>query len=242
MRFPLLWLSVSFICGACQAQPSSTTALQAGEQALRAGNPQEALHQFDLALRQQPRQEKALVLRSKARYQLRDYQGAIADAQQVLAINPNKFTEDDYNALWDIGIASNNLRQFTQARQYLNQAKQADSTDVRLYQNVGYSYLQEQNYSAALAEYTTALRMDSTTKTSYYGLGRAYYGLRRYPEAILAYDQAIKLDPAYPTAYENRAAAKYQLQDLAGCCADLQRCQELGLTHVADFQKQVCPK
>jgi tetratricopeptide (TPR) repeat protein len=107
---------------------------------------------------------------------------------------------------------------------------------------VGYSYLQEQNYSAALAEYTTALRMDSTTKTSYYGLGRAYYGLRRYSEAIRAYDQAIKLDPSYPTAYENRAAAKYQLQDLAGCCADLQRCQELGLTHVADFQKQVCTK
>lgn len=242
MRFLPLWLSVSFICGACQAQPSSITALQAGEQALRAGNPQEALRQFDLALRQQPQQEKALVLRSKARYQLRDYQGAIADAQQVLAINPAKFTDDDYNALWDIGIAFNNLRQFTQARQYLNQAKQADSTDVRLYQNVGYSYLQEQNYSAALAEYTTALRMDSTTKTSYYGLGRAYYGLRRYPEAIRAYDQAIKLDPAYPTAYENRAAAKYQLQDLAGCCTDLQRCQELGLTHVAAFQQQVCPK
>jgi tetratricopeptide (TPR) repeat protein len=241
MRFALGWLLPSLLFGACQAQ-QSLDALQAGEQALRAGNPQVALHQLDLVLRQQPRQERALVLRSKARYQLHDYQGVIDDARQVLAINPDKFTDADYNALWDIGVASNNLRQFAQARQYLNEAKQADSTDVRLYQNVGYSYLQEQNYLAALAEYTTALRIDSTMKTNYYGLGRAYYGLHRYLEAIRAYDQAIKLDPAYPTAYENRAAAKYQLQDLAGCCADLQRCQELGLTHVADFQKQVCPK
>lgn len=69
-------------------------------------------------------------------------------------------------------------------------------------------------------------------------MGITYYGLRRYPEAIRAFDQAIKLDPAY----ENRAAAKYQVQDLAGCYADLQRCQELGLTHVAAFQQQVCPK
>ncbi|MFD2784913.1 tetratricopeptide repeat protein [Hymenobacter rubripertinctus] len=58
--------------------------------------------------------------------------------------------------------------------------------------------------------------------------------------SIQAYDQAIRLDPDYVMAYENRAAARYQLQDLAGCCADLQRCLDLGMNQVADFHKQVC--
>ncbi|MGI4737520.1 MAG: tetratricopeptide repeat protein [Janthinobacterium lividum] len=216
--------------------------MQAGEQAFRVGNPQAAITQFDEALRQHPQQERVLFLRSKAKYQLKDYQGALLDAQQILAINPDKFTGDDYNALLTSGIVYNNLRQFDQARHYLNKAKLADSTDVHLYQNVGYSYLEEQNYAAALVEYRQAVRLDPTVKTGFYGLGRTYYMLKQYPEAIRAFDQAIKLDPAYPTAYENRAAAKYQTQDLAGCCADLQRCQELGLTHVAAFQQQVCPK
>jgi tetratricopeptide (TPR) repeat protein len=241
MRFSLCWLLPSLIFGACQAQ-QSPDALQAGEQALLVGNTQAAITQFDKALRQYPQQERALFLRSKAKYQLKDYQGALQDAQKILAINPERFTGDDYNALLTSGIVYNNLRQFDQARRCLNEAKQADSTDVKLYQNVGYSYLEEKNYPAALAEYTTAIRIDPTAKTSFYGLGKTYYMLKQYPEAIHAFDQAIKLDPAYPTAYENRAAAKYQVQDLAGCCADLQRCQELGLTHVAAFQQQVCPK
>jgi tetratricopeptide (TPR) repeat protein len=237
----LFWLLSCLCCQTCQAQGQSD-ALQAGEQALATGNTQAAIQQFDKVLRQNPQQERVLLLRSKAKYKLQDYQGAIQDAQQVLAINPSKFTGDDYNALWNIGIAYNNLRQFEQARHYLNEAQQADSTDVRLYHHIGYSYLEEQNYPAALVEYEKSVRMDSTTKTGYYGLGKTYYMLHQYSEAIRAFDQAIKLDPNYPTAYENRAAAKYQVQDIAGCCADLQRCQELGLTHVAAFQQQVCNK
>jgi tetratricopeptide (TPR) repeat protein len=71
-------------------------------------------------------------------------------------------------------------------------------------------------------------------------MGRVFLALKQYEKAIEAYDQAIKLDPNYATAYENRAAAKYLLQDLNGCCADLQRCLELGVNQVAEFQKQVC--
>jgi tetratricopeptide (TPR) repeat protein len=67
---------------------------------------------------------------------------------------------------------------------------------VHLYQNVGYSYLEEQNYLAALAEYTTAVRLDPNAKTGFYGLSRTYYMLKQYPEAIRTFDQAIKLDPA----------------------------------------------
>lgn len=85
MRFSLCWLLPSLVFGACQAQ-QSPDALQAGEQALRAENPQAALHQFDLVLRQQPRQERALVLRSKARYQLWDYRQRINAPPWVKAV------------------------------------------------------------------------------------------------------------------------------------------------------------
>lgn len=61
MRPILLCLLLSLVGTACHAQ-HPLSALQAGEQALQAGNPQEALRQFDLALRQQPHLERALAL------------------------------------------------------------------------------------------------------------------------------------------------------------------------------------
>lgn len=244
MKNTLLWLVTLIICQACQAQgqqgPSET--LLAGEQALHAGNSQEAIRQFDVILQKNPKQERALVLRSNAKYKLRDYQGAIQDAQQVLAINPGQFSEQDYTALLNLGITYNSLRQFDQARRYFNQAKKADSTDIRMYEGIGYSFLEEQNYPAALAEFTQSVTVNPTSKTSFYGIGKVHMLLKQYPQAIQAYDQAIKLDPSYAMAYQNRATAKYQAQDLAGCCADLQRCQALGVDNAAvnSFRDQVC--
>lgn len=239
MKGTLLWICVAWLIQSCQTHNEGNE-LALGEQALNAGNTAVAIQHFDALLIQQPRQERALVLRSKAKYQQQDYEGARHDSQEVLAINQAQFTPDDYNALWNLGVIHNNLRQFGTARLYLNRMKKSDSTDVRAYESIAYGYLQEQNYPAVITELEQAVQVAPSAKTSFYGIGKARLMLGQYKQAIQAYDQAIKLDPEYATAYENRAAAKYQLQDLAGCCADLQRCLDLGMTHVADFQKQVC--
>lgn len=239
MKRTLFWSCILFLAQACQAQ-SKTDEFALGEQALNDGNTAVAIQHFDALLKQQPRQERALVLRSKAKYQQQNYEGARKDSQLVLDINPAQFTPDDYNALWNMGVIHNNLRQFEKARAYLNRIKQADSTDLRVYESIAYSYLQEQNYPAALTEFGQAVQISPSAKTSFYGLGKAHLMQGHFKQAVQAYDQAIKLDPNYAVAYENRAAAKYQLQDLAGCCADLQRCLDLGMTQVAEFQKQVC--
>ncbi|WP_426489629.1 tetratricopeptide repeat protein [Hymenobacter sp. 102] len=239
MKRTLFWFGILLLAQACQTQ-TTVDDFALGETALNGGNMPAAIRHFDAVLKQQPQQERALVLRSKAKYQQHDYEGARGDSQLVLDINPAQFTPDDYNALWNLGVIHNSLRQFDKARLYLNKAKQADSTDVRIYENIGYSYLQEHNYPAALTEFEQAVRVSPSAKTSFYGIGKVHLMQGHFEQAIRAYDQAIKLDPNYAAAYENRAAAKYQLQDVAGCCADLQRCIALGMTQVAEFQKQVC--
>jgi tetratricopeptide (TPR) repeat protein len=240
MKRVLLWAAL-LLCQACQGQDPNQQLL-AAEQALNAGKPEEALHRFDALLHEAPEHERALVLRSKAKYQLQDYRGALVDAQRVLAIDSGRFTPHDYTALLNAGIASNNLRQFAPARRYLARAKAIDSTDVRLYEGIGYSWLEEQNYPAAAAEYSRAVQAHPDAKRCFYGLGKAWMLLTHYPEAILAYDRALALDSGYAMAYQNRASAKYLVHDTAGCCTDLQRCEELGLKDPAltAFREQVC--
>ena len=244
MKRLFFWVITLVLCQGCQAQSQQEhlEEFAAAEQALSSGNSQEAIRRFDEIIKMNPKQERAFLLRCKAKYKLHDYQGAIKDAQQILAINPNTFSEQDYLALLNLGICHDNLLQFSQARQYFLQAKKADSTDVRIFEGLGYGYLEEHDFVNAIQNYNRAVKMNPTSKTIFYGLGKSYLQANQYPEAIKAYDQAIKLDPAYAVAYQNRAAAKYLIQDLNGCCADLKRCEELGVSNpqVAAFREKVC--
>ncbi|MCC3152327.1 tetratricopeptide repeat protein [Hymenobacter sp. BT770] len=244
MKRLLLWVITLTLCQGCQAQSQQEQLKEfsAAEQALSAGNSQEAIRRFDAILKNGPESERALLLRCKAKYKLQDYQGAIKDAQQILAINPTVFSEQDYLALLNLGICNNNLRQFEQARQYFLQAQKADSTDVRISEGLGYGFLEEHDFARAIKNFSHAVEINPASKTIFYGLGKSYLHANKYPEAIKAYDQAIKLDPTYAVAYQNRASAKYLIQDLNGCCADLKRCEELGVnnTQVAAFREKVC--
>ena len=232
------------LCQGCQAQSQQEQAksFALAEQALNSGNSQEAVRRFDEILKTSPEYERALVLRCKAKYKLQDYQGAVKDAQQILAIKPNAFSEQDYQAILNLGICYNNLRQFKQARQYLYQAQKVDSTDVRIPESLAYGYLEEHDFAKSIKYYSHAVELNPASKTIFYGLGKSYLQANQYPEAVKAYNQAIKLDPAYAVAYQNRASAKYLMQDLNGCCADLKRCEDRGVNNaqVAAFREKVC--
>lgn len=238
------WVVALAICQGCQAQSQQEESkdLLAAEHALDSGNNKEAILQFDNILKNNSQQERALLLRCKAKYNLQDYQGAITDAQQILAIKPNVFAEWDYTALLNLGICNNNLRQFEQARQYYLQAQKVDSTDVRVFEGLGYGFLEEHSFKDAISVFTRAAEISPASKKVFYGLGKAYLQSSQYADAIKAYDQAIKIDPSYAMAYQNRASAKYLAQDLNGCCTDLKRCEELGVidTQVMDFKNKVC--
>jgi tetratricopeptide (TPR) repeat protein len=244
MKKLLFWMITLTFCQGCQAQSrqEQEKAFEIAEQALMSGNSQEAIRLIDEILKASPESERALLLRCKAKYKLQDYQGAIKDAQRILDIKPNTSSEQDYLALLNLGICNNNLRQFEQARQYFYRAQKVDSTDVRIPEGLGYGFLEEHDFAKAIRNYSHAVKINPASKTIFYGLGKSYLQASQYPEAIKAYDQAIKLDPAYAVAYQNRASAKYMMQDSNGCCADLKRCEELGVNNaqVAAFREKVC--
>ena len=242
MKITYSLLCLALLIQSCQGQNPAESIAQ-GEKELNAGNAKAAVNYFDAALGQTPNSKRALVMRSKAKYQLKDYAGAVADSEAALS-SPKDGTEqsshDEYTALWNLAILFNTTREFTKARSYFDKLKALDPDDARLYENVGYSYLEEKNYDQALAQFQRQVQIDPQAKRGFYALGKANLLSGNFKQAVRAYDEAIKLDALYATAYENRAAAKYQLQDIAGCCADLQKCKELGVTQILPFMQQVC--
>ncbi|WP_165821981.1 tetratricopeptide repeat protein [Hymenobacter edaphi] len=222
-----------------RAQPVDAVAL--GRYALDRGDGAGASRHFSAALQRQPDNEEALGLRCKARYQLKDYAGTLADAERVLAINPEQFTQRDYEALRNLGVIQNSRRDFEAARRYLQQAKAKHGADTQDYEDIGYSYLQQQNGAAALAEFQAMVKLDPQSKKARYGVGKSLYLLQRFPESVAAFDEAIKLDPGYALAYQNRGAAKMSAGDQAGGCRDWQKASELGVGELRPLLKQYCP-
>ncbi|GAA4300119.1 hypothetical protein GCM10023183_10080 [Nibribacter koreensis] len=198
------------------------------------------LKAFNSALRVEPDNKRALLLRSQVKYKLKDYQGTIVDCLKMISISFDSTSQDDYDAVWNIGVTYNSMKEFEKARQYFKRAKGIRPNDIRLHENIGYGYLQENKLDSALVEFESMRRIKGKSEKAYYGIGRANLGKGNFNEAILAFDKAIEIKPDYALAYQNRGAAKIELQDMDGACKDWHKCLELGVTQLQPYLKQFC--
>jgi tetratricopeptide (TPR) repeat protein len=242
MKFIPLPLALLLGLTACQGQNQNPEKeLLLGQQALTQNDTDAAIRHLTAVIQQQPQQETAWLLRSEAHYRRKEYAAALTDARQVLDIDPQHFTAADYTALYNLGVIHNSRREFAEARTFLLRARAKDSTDVRLYENLGYGYLEQNNPAAALREFQAMARQDAQAKKAFYGIGKSQLLLKQYQAAVTAFDRAIQLDPAYGMAYQNRGAARFSLGDQASGCEDWQRAIELGLKELEPYRRQFCP-
>ncbi|GAB3715869.1 hypothetical protein GCM10027592_56680 [Spirosoma flavus] len=182
----------------------------------------------------------AYLLRSKARYGLKDYKGSIDDSKHLVNNAANVDSLSLFLAYHNLGATYNNLRDFKQAVYYSKIAKKRDSTDVRPYFNLTYSYLESKQLDSAYSELEGLLKIDPNDKRGYYGKGKIYLMKKEYQLAISQFDKAIALDSNYVWAYQNRGEAKRSLGDKEGCCQDWTKSYELGLTTIKPYLKKVC--
>src|SRR5690554_11830 len=75
---------------------------------------------------------------------------------------------------------------------------------------------------------------------TYNNIGILYNHQQKYNTSISFFDKAIALNPNYALAYINRAIARYQLNDMNGVCADLQKAVELGRENVKSEYEKYC--
>jgi tetratricopeptide (TPR) repeat protein len=95
-------------------------------------------------------------------------------------------------------------------------AKKADA-----YYNRGTVYgMGLENYTAAIADYTSAIRIEPDAADAYYNRGLAYAKLENYTAAIADYTSAIRIDPDYADAYNNRGNQYEKLENYTAAIAD----------------------
>ena len=191
----------------------------------------EAIHQFNEALRLKPDHSPGHFLRAQA--WLRKYKtspdtqycnNAIGDFSEAIRIEPDYtsayeqrgiawYLKEDYdNAIKDFDEAIRLLSESEADKR--NDEKEEDSFEAtRLSSMAEIYYARAEAWASkgdddnAIKDYADAIRLDPTNATYFYSRGASWLGKQEYDKAIEDFSAAIWLDPKYAKAYSWRGLA-----------------------------------
>jgi tetratricopeptide (TPR) repeat protein len=149
---------------------------------------------------------KAFHNRSDIYMSLGEYQKAINDYDQIIALNPK-----DDNALSNRGAAYAGLGEHQKAINDCDQAITLNPKNAMAFGNRGASYSYLDEYQKAINDYDQAIALNPKDASFFVSRGAVYASLNEYQKAINDYDQAIALDPKNAEVFVDRGVAYYRL-------------------------------
>ena len=199
----------------------------------------------------------AYYCRAYAKHDLGDRQGAIADYNKVITINPQFFYAynnrasaklelgDNQGAIADYtkaiainpqhagsylnrGVAKANLGDERGAIPDFNQAITINPQEAVAYLNRGLAKIHLGDKQGAILDFNKAIAINPQYADAYHNRGSAKADLGDKQGAIADYSQVIAINPQYASAYYYRGLAKSDLGDKQGACRDAKKAISLG--------------
>ena len=151
-----------------------------------------------------------------------DYQGAIADYNKAIELNP-QFAEAYNNQ----GVAKGESGDYQGAIADLDKAIEINPQLTEAYLNRGIAKGTSDDYLGAISDFDKAIELNPQYAEAYYNRGIAKGDSGDYQEAIADYNKAIELNPRYAEAYNNRGIAKMNSGDYQEAIVDYNKAIEL---------------
>lgn len=164
---------------------------------------QRELERADKELQTNPQDVEAHLSRGRMRLMMQDYEGAIADADAVLLLQPN--SAEAYS-----------LR--SAARRSTGNVKDSEADSAKANVIIQKNVITQANQS---------LKDNPKNVDAYLKRGRAYYVLKKYKLALKDFDKALRLNPKEAWAYLDRADTRYALRYYKGAIADANKAMRL---------------
>lgn len=207
--------------------------------------------------------------RAKARYDRKDYKGAIEDADKVLEIDSTivhayfskglvYFATKDfelaaasfsivadsmpkyYQANYNAGISYTTGGKYKESIPYLKRAIEVNQGQWGAYEQLGLAYFSLERFSESLECFNTVVNGNPNSYMNYSNRGNALFKLGRYQEAIADYDRCIKLSPNYAGAYFNKGLAYSTLNKKPEACAAMFEAAKRGHAQAASIWNANC--
>ncbi len=157
----------------------------------------------------------ALSLRAAAKTVARDFEGAVADADEALALEPGVgFT------LYYRGVANEALQRLDAARADFEAAAAAGLDARTALKAAGRAKVLSNDFPGAFADFDRLVALDPDDAEAYQLRGVSLVVMERYAAAQVDFSRAIALDPAYMAPVAARGFVRYWTGDYSAAVAD----------------------
>ncbi|MFN8421685.1 MAG: tetratricopeptide repeat protein [Anaerolineae bacterium] len=169
-------------------------ALKSGLELLRKGKVAEAIKEFDVAIKKDPRNGTAYTLRAVANGAIGKYPASLADANRALELNPNSATASAARGKAMFQLQMDRVAALAE----LDKAIALDSASAYQFVNRGDVRRQLMDWEGAIADFSKAVALAADSVTIFYERGRAYRMQRKLVKAAEDFNQVIELNPSEP--------------------------------------------
>ena len=202
----------------------------------RLGRTDEAIDQYEQAIRIRPDDAEALNNQGAAYGALGRIDEAIEKYKQAIGINPDY--ADAYNGL---GAAYGQLGRSAEAMDAFKQAIRIDPDNADAHYDLGLELYKLGRSDEAIEEYKQAIGISADAET-YNSLGAAYGDLGKVDEAIDAFSQAVRMKPGLADAHGNLAIALFNGGRYAEAWEQVRICEQYGVKLPPDFLEALSSK
>ncbi len=211
-----------------------------GRISMEAGNPEQAVANFDRAIAVNQAFEPAYLAQASVHESRQEKVKAIAVLQKYLhEVNPRnrdirqhlvqlyiatkdyagglaelaKLLEDnpgDLDAQLRMALIYGEKKEFTKAINQLTEILKAKPAELKVRDYLGYLYEETKDFPKAMETYRYNIHLDPKFPDSHVHLGVLLYRLKQFPEAVTHLDEAVRLTPKQPEPYIVLGLAHFQ--------------------------------
>jgi tetratricopeptide (TPR) repeat protein len=163
-----------------------------------------------------------------AKYEKKDFRGAIEEYSQAIKINPNYEI-----AYYNRGLAYNDLGDIKTAIENYNQAIKINPNYGLAYGGRGLARYNLGDKRGAIEDYNLAIKNNPKDSTAYYNRGLARYSLQEKQAALADYNEAIRINPNYADAYNNRGNVRGDFGNNQAAIKDYTQAIKINPSHSA---------
>ena len=158
---------------------------------------------------------KELIKSAEANYDAGDLEGAVADYNEAIRLNPK-----NVGAWGNRGFAKNKLGRHEEALADFDEAARLEPENALTWNNRSLTKNLLGRYEEAIADCDEAIRLKPEYSHAWNNRGGAKNELGRHEEALADFDEAIRLSPEDSHAWYNRGVAKINLERIEEAIKD----------------------
>ena len=171
---------------------------------------------------------------AKAKYESKDFGGAISDFDTVISLDPKFILAYAYR-----GHSKIYLNDYNGAIIDFNKAIELNPKFDAAYVDRGRAKDYSKDYRGAIDDFTKAIQISPDYANAYNSRGEVELKLKNYEAALNDFDRAIKYNRNYGIAYFGRGIAKNWLHK-NGACDDWNTATRLNCAEAYEFMKKYC--